>query len=89
MQLFPCPFCGPRPENEFHHGGDLGNLRPEGCDAVSDRAWADYLYMTSNRRGETSEIWKHLTCQEVFTITRDTLTHAVKSSRALAAEEGQ
>ena len=26
MQLFPCPFCGPRPETEFHYGAEAGNL---------------------------------------------------------------
>ncbi|RUX65781.1 sarcosine oxidase subunit delta, partial [Mesorhizobium sp. M7A.F.Ca.US.014.04.1.1] len=27
MQLFPCPFCGPRDETEFYYGGDAGNAR--------------------------------------------------------------
>jgi len=85
MQLFPCPFCGPRAETEFHFGGDAGNLRPEG---ESDAAtWADYLYFRNNRHGETSEIWMHLPCREVFAMDRDTMTHAVHTSRAFGGEE--
>jgi sarcosine oxidase subunit delta len=88
MQLFPCPFCGPRSEAEFHFGGEAGNLRPEGFDAVSAEDWANYLYMRKNPKGETSEIWMHLTCGEIFEMTRDTLTHAVRGSRALGEGQG-
>lgn len=86
MMLFECPFCGPRPEAEFHYGGDFGNDRPEGFDAVSDETWAHYLYYKHNRKGETEEIWKHLTCQEVFAMRRDTLSHKVLESRSLRRE---
>ncbi|RWF83911.1 sarcosine oxidase subunit delta, partial [Mesorhizobium sp.] len=44
MQLFPCPFCGPREESEFHYGGEAGNLRPDGGDVTAER-WAGYLHM--------------------------------------------
>jgi sarcosine oxidase subunit delta len=85
MQLFTCPFCGPRAESEFHFGGDAGNLRPEGdADAT---AWSDYLYFRNNRRGPASEIWMHLPCREVFAMERDTLTHEVRASHALAGEQ--
>ncbi len=50
MQLFPCPFCGPRDETEFHYGGDAGNARPDGAGVPTDR-WADYLYLRSNPKG--------------------------------------
>lgn len=88
MQLFPCPFCGPRPETEFHFAGDLGNLRPEGFLDVSDETWTDYLFAHNNLRGESREVWKHLTCMEVFAMTRDTTTHQVVSSTALLPEGG-
>jgi sarcosine oxidase subunit delta len=88
MQLFPCPFCGPRPEAEFHFAGDLGNLRPEGFMAVSDETWSGYLFAHNNFRGEAKEVWKHLTCMEVFAMTRDTLSHRVESSIALLPEGG-
>jgi sarcosine oxidase subunit delta len=86
MQTFPCPFCGPKPETEFHYAGDLGNLRPEGFMDVSDQTWSDYLFAKHNRKGESAEIWKHLTCMEVFTMTRDTVNHRVLSSQALLGE---
>lgn len=83
MQIFTCPFCGPRPEGEFHFGGDAGNLRPEG--GAAPEAWTDYLYFRHNRRGPTREIWMHLACREVFVMARDTLTHEVTGTEALAA----
>jgi heterotetrameric sarcosine oxidase delta subunit len=81
MQLFPCPFCGPRDEAEFHYGGEDGNLRPDGGDLPADR-WADYLYMRDNPKGQTREIWVHLTCGEFFVLSRDTVSHAVAGSAA-------
>ena len=88
MMLIACPFCGPRPESEFHFGGDFGNLRPEGFQTVGDDEWAAYLYMKKNLKGPVAEIWKHLTCQEVFEMRRDTLTHAVSETRAQIAGDG-
>ena len=84
MQLFTCPFCGPRVETEFHFGGDAGNLRPD-AEATSEN-WTDYLYFRHNRRGPTREIWMHLTCREVFMMARDTTSHAVSETQALVAE---
>ncbi|MGB6116901.1 MAG: sarcosine oxidase subunit delta [Mesorhizobium sp.] len=82
MQLLPCPFCGLRDETEFHYRGETGIVRPEGS-AVSDNAWADYLYMRTNARGETCEIWVHLTCGEFFAMRRNTVSHEVLESRFL------
>lgn len=87
MQIFSCPFCGPRPEYEFHFGGDLGNARPEGFDAVPDQAWADYLYFRNNPKGPAREVWMHLTCGEMFGMQRDTVTMAAEPGEMLA--EGQ
>jgi sarcosine oxidase subunit delta len=83
MQIFPCPFCGPRDESEFHYVGEP-KARPAPADAVSDAEWADYLYFNSNTKGLAREIWLHLTCMEMFTMMRDTATHAVVASEALA-----
>ncbi|MFE0017052.1 sarcosine oxidase subunit delta [Mesorhizobium sp. NPDC059054] len=89
MQLFTCPFCGPRPETEFHYGGEHGNLRPDGADVGAER-WADYLYMRSNPKGATREIWVHMTCGEFFAMERDTVTHKLASSSASGlAEQGE
>jgi sarcosine oxidase subunit delta len=82
MQLFPCPFCGLRPETEFHYSGEAGNLRPDGPD-VSPERWAEYLYMRSNPKGEAVEIWMHRICAETFEMVRDTLTNSVRGSRTI------
>ena len=82
MQLFPCPFCGPRPETEFHYGAEAGNLRPDGADVSAER-WAGYLYTRANPKGTTREIWVHMTCGEFFAMERDTVDHKVGRSLAL------
>jgi sarcosine oxidase subunit delta len=82
MQIFPCPFCGPRDEIEFHYVGEP-KARPEPARAVSDAEWADYLWFNANPKGEAREIWLHLTCREMFAMTRDTATNAVIGSEAL------
>jgi sarcosine oxidase subunit delta len=84
MQVFSCPFCGPRPETEFHFGGDAGNTRPEGD--VESSSWTNYLYFCNNRRGIAREIWMHLPCREIFIMERDTLTHAVKKTESLVPD---
>lgn len=83
MQLFPCPFCGPRPETEFHYGGEAGNARPDGAD-VSARRWASYLYERNNPKGTTREVWVHATCSEFFVMERDTVSHKLAGTTALA-----
>jgi sarcosine oxidase, subunit delta len=52
MQIFPCPFCGPRDESEFHYVGEP-KARPEPAGSVSDAEWAGYLWFNSNPKGET------------------------------------
>jgi sarcosine oxidase subunit delta len=83
MQLFPCPFCGPRPETEFHFAVEAGKPRPEPAPAVSDAAWAAYLHLQHNPKGESREVWIHLTCGEFFLMTRDTVSAAVLSADPL------
>ncbi len=83
MQIFPCPFCGPRDESEFHYVGEP-KARPEPAGSVSDAEWAGYLWFNANPKGEAREIWLHLTCMEMFAMTRDTATNAVVASEALA-----
>ena len=83
MQIFPCPFCGPRDESEFHYVGEP-KARLEPANSVSDAEWAEYLWFNANPKGETREIWLHLTCMEMFAMTRDTATNAVVASEASA-----
>ena len=86
MQLFPCPFCGPREESEFHYGGEAGNLRPDGSDVTAER-WAGYLHMRDNPKGAVREIWVHLTCGEFFAMSRNSGNHQVAGSSELGEAE--
>lgn len=87
MQLFHCPFCGPRVESEFRYAGEAGNLRPANGASVSDEIWADYLYLRDNPKGRTHEVWMHRTCGELFEMTRDTVTHVIEGTRAFGRGE--
>lgn len=80
MQTFPCPFCGPRAETEFHFATEAGRLRPVGPDAA---AWARYLYAETASKGTTSEVWLHVTCGEYFVLHRNSVTRVVTGSEAL------
>ena len=82
MQRFPCPFCGLRDEREFHFAGDFGKTRPDTSANVSDEEWADYLFTHKNRKGTSVEVWMHLTCAELFKMTRNTVTMEVLSVEA-------
>ena len=77
MQIFHCPFCGPRDETEFFFAVEAGHARPEPVGEVSDAAWATYLYDNAAPRGPAREVWLHLTCGEYFLMTRDTVTREV------------
>ena len=83
MQRFPCPWCGPRDESEFHYGGDAGKHRPEA--AVSDGEWARYRFFRKNLKGPARELWVHAGgCGRWLVIERDTLSHAVLASTEAA-----
>ena len=76
MQVFPCPWCGPRADEEFRYAGDAGKPRP-GRDC-SDAQWAAYLYLHRNTRGATRELWVHAGgCGRWLILERDTLRHDV------------
>jgi len=78
MLLIPCPWCGPRPENEFHYAGEAHIARPPDPAAVDDAAWADFLYMRTNPRGAHAERWRHqYGCGRFFNCVRDTVTDRI------------
>jgi heterotetrameric sarcosine oxidase delta subunit len=58
--LVPCPWCGPREEIEFRYGGQAGIAYPSDPDALSDEAWADFLFMRDNPKGAFAERWYHV-----------------------------
>ena len=83
MQVFPCPFCGPREEHEFLFAAEAGKVRPEPAEAVSDEDWAAYLHFHKAPEGEAEEVWFHRTCGAYFVMKRDTVTRAVQESHFL------
>ena len=77
MLLIRCPYCGPRDEVEFRYGGQADLAYPADADALTDAAWADYLFMRDNPRGWFRERWNHAAgCRRWFNAVRDTGTYA-------------
>lgn len=75
MLLIHCPYCGPRPELEFAHGGQAHIARPADPSTTSDQQWADYLYTRTNIKGLHTERWRHVRgCGRFFNALRDTTT---------------
>lgn len=82
MQIFDCPFCGPRPDAEFRYGGEAGRARPPR--ECSDAEWAEYLYLRANARGASRELWlHHAGCGRWIELQRDTVTHVQAGARGL------
>ena len=78
MLLIPCPWCGPRPENEFRYGGEAHVARPLDPAAVDDATWAAYLYRRTNPKGRHAERWRHLYgCGRFFNCVRGTVTDVI------------
>jgi sarcosine oxidase subunit delta len=81
MLLIPCPWCGPRPENEFRYGGEAHIARPRDPSAVSDVAWAEFLYGRTNPKGVHAERWRHIHgCGRFFNCVRDTVSDRIVST---------
>jgi len=78
----PCPYCGPRGNDEFAFRGGVTPPRPEGDDP---EAWHRHVYLRDNVAGPQREYWQHVHgCRAWLVVTRDTRTHAV-----LAAEPAE
>lgn len=87
MQVFDCPFCGPRNETEYHFVAEAGKVRPDTTKEIGDTEWASYLYTQRNKKGHVREVWMHLTCSELFLIERDSVTMEVLGTTALRGGE--
>jgi heterotetrameric sarcosine oxidase delta subunit len=76
--LISCPWCGPRDESEFSCGGEAHISRPQDPAAMSDAAWADYLFARRNPKGLHRERWVHAHgCRRWFNVERDTVSHKI------------
>ncbi len=75
MLLIDCPYCGPRPEPEFAHGGQAHVARPADPSQASEQDWLEFLYLRENTRGLFAERWRHASgCGRFFNALRDTTT---------------
>lgn len=83
MQIFTCPFCGPRDEREFHFAAEAGKTRPDTTQQIDAETWATYLHAQRNDKGRTREVWMHLPCSELFLMERDSVTMEVFSTHPL------
>ena len=76
MLLIPCPYCGPRSELEFKHGGEAHIARDP--QAANDEDWASFLYTRSNSKGIMAERWRHASgCGRFFNCLRDTMSDKI------------
>jgi len=87
MLLIPCPWCGPRPENEFHGGTSTNRTRPSDGDAT-DGAWTGYLFTEPSATGPREERWCHTHgCGQWFLLERNTETGALGKTSRIATPE--
>jgi len=78
MLTIACPWCGPRDENEFMCGGEAHIALPQDPGALDDAAWAEYLFMRTNPKGQHRERWLHVHgCRRWFNVVRDTTTERI------------
>lgn len=85
MQLFNCPFCGPRDQSEFTYLREVATV-PALHASVSD--WQRFVYERDNPCGAHTEWWHHNHgCRQVLVIERDTKTHEVLGIRSARSPE--
>ena len=78
MLQLDCPHCGPRDEAEFSCGGEAHIARPLAENKISDREFADYLFLRDNPKGVFLERWRHAAgCRRWFNVVRDTVNHEI------------
>jgi len=73
-----CPWCGPRPLQEFHYGGDATKKRPQDPEKATHQDWVDYHFIRDNPAGDHMEYWHHTSgCRAWLVVMRDTRTHQI------------
>ena len=74
----PCPFCGPRGNEEFTYLGDASVRRPDPSAPAAAKAFHDYVYLRDNPSGLFQELWYHGGgCHKWLVVTRNTRTHEI------------
>lgn len=83
MLSIHCPYCGPRDEAEFICEGEHVD-RPDPA-LTDDAGWAAYLYYRGNDRAFIEEHWVHaFGCEQWLAVTRHSVTHEIRSVKAVA-----
>ena len=78
MLLIKCPYCGERDQSEFTNGGEAHVTRPKNPEQVTDREWAEYVFIRSNPKGIYYERWVHTHgCKKWFNAVRNTSTDEI------------
>ena len=78
MLLIKCPYCGERDQSEFTNGGEAHVTRPKNPEQVTDREWAEYVFIRSNPKGIYYERWVHAHgCKKWFNAVRNTSTDEI------------
>ena len=78
MLLIECPYCGPRTESEFSYGAEAHIARPKNPEEISDKEWADYVFLRDNPKGIVLERWVHTAgCRRWFNLARNTVTYEI------------
>jgi methylglutamate dehydrogenase subunit B len=82
--LLRCPYCGPRPVDEYAYFGEVTRRpQPGGRDGSENgrpslRELTEYVYFRDNVAGPQREWWQHrMGCGEWFLAERDTRTNDV------------
>jgi len=85
----PCPYCGPRGNDEFSYLGGARVLRPEPAEPDAARAFHDYVYLRDNPSGNHQELWYHGGgCHSWLVVTRNTRTHEISDVKFADAGGG-
>ena len=65
---------------------EAGKVRPDTSEEISAADWASYLHDQRNEKGPVREVWMHLTCAEMFVMTRDSVSMEVLGTEQLRKE---
>ncbi|MFP3921865.1 MAG: sarcosine oxidase subunit delta [Dichotomicrobium sp.] len=78
MFIISCPYCGPRDQSEFSYGGQAHISRPLNSEELSDKEWAEFVFIRDNTKGLFAERWNHAAgCRKWFNCLRDTATDRI------------
>ncbi|MFN3938284.1 MAG: sarcosine oxidase subunit delta [Gemmobacter sp.] len=83
----PCPHCGQRDRREFYYYGAEDWLDRPAPDA-DPATWDSYIHLRDNPAGPHRDLWYHEPCGTWVAVRRNTVTHAVEGSEAVAGTGG-